>query len=165
MRYYKFNGLLLSDGWLSPAFVGVDKLGCIQYLSLEPPTSSQVEGIEVETVHGYALPGFRNAHSHAFQYAMAGMAEQHAPGASDDFWSWREAMYGCALAMRPDTMEDIATMLYAEMLRNGYTHVVEFHYLHHDELGRPYANLAEMGERLIAAAATSGIKITLVPVW
>jgi formimidoylglutamate deiminase len=165
MKYYKFDGLLLSKGWLSPAFVGVDKLGCIEYLSSEPPASSQAERIEVETVHGYALPGFRNAHSHAFQYAMAGAAEQHAPGASDDFWSWREAMYGCALAMRPDTMEDIATMLYAEMLRNGYTHVVEFHYLHHDEQGRPYAHLAEMGERLIAAAATAGIKITLVPVW
>ena len=74
-------------------------------------------------------------------------------------------MYGCALAMRPDSMEAIATMLYAEMLRNGYTHVVEFHYLHHDERGRHYANLAEMGERLVAAAAATGIKITLVPVW
>jgi formimidoylglutamate deiminase len=74
-------------------------------------------------------------------------------------------MYGCALAMRPDAMEAIATMLYAEMLRYGYTHVVEFHYLHHDERGRQYANPAEMGERLIAAAANAGIKITLVPVW
>jgi len=165
MRYYKFSGLLLSTGWLTPAYIGVDQKGSIEYLSAEPPITLQTEQSEVEAVDGYAMPGFRNAHSHAFQYAMAGMAEQHAPGASDDFWSWREAMYGCALAMRPDAIEAVAAMLYAEMLRYGYTHVVEFHYLHHDQQGQPYAHLAEMAERLIAAAATAGIKITLVPVW
>ncbi len=163
MRYFKFSGLRLRDRWLSPAFVGVDSNGCILYLSGEEPSPD--EHATVEAVHGYALPGFRNAHSHAFQYAMAGKAERHAPGASDDFWSWREAMYGCALSMRPNTMEAIATMLYAEMLRYGYTHVAEFHYLHHDEQGRRYNNMAEMGERLVAAAATAGIKITLIPVW
>lgn len=163
MRYYKFTGLALSDRWLTPAFVGVDEEGAIRYLSSDPTLSATRE--EIDVIDGYALPGFRNAHSHAFQYAMAGKAERHAPGASDDFWTWREAMYGCALAMRPDAMEAIATMLYAEMLRCGYTHVAEFHYLHHDERGRPYANLAEMGERLVAAAAATGIKITLVPVW
>lgn len=163
MQYYKFNGLYTIQGWIAPAYVGVDQQGCIQYLSADAPTST--ERTELEIVDGYALPGFRNAHSHAFQYAMAGRAERHAPGATDDFWSWREAMYGCALAMRPDAMESIATMLYAEMLRCGYTHVVEFHYLHHDERGRPYTSLAEMGERLVAAASNVGIKITLVPVW
>ena len=151
----------MKEGWLSPAFAGVDDTGRIQYLSAAPPDSD----VAVKSVNGYALPGFRNSHSHAFQYAMAGTAEQHAPGANDDFWSWREAMYGCALGMRPDAMEAIASMLYAEMLRYGYTHVVEFHYLHHDEQGKPYANVAEMGERLLAAAAIAGIKITLVPVW
>src|SRR5678816_4558227 len=113
MTYYKFSGLLLSEGWITPAYIGVDQTGCVQYLSTESPPTSTGDKIEVETVKGYAMPGFRNAHSHAFQYAMAGMTEQHAPGTSDDFWSWREAMYGCALAMRPDTMESIATMLYA----------------------------------------------------
>ncbi len=74
-------------------------------------------------------------------------------------------MYRCALSLDPLQMEHVASMLYAEMLRNGYTHVAEFHYLHHDKNGKPYSNLAEMGERLVAAAAKAGIRITLVPVF
>ncbi|HWA34738.1 MAG TPA: formimidoylglutamate deiminase, partial [Cyclobacteriaceae bacterium] len=133
----------------------------IQYLSNQPPT----EGIAIEAVNGYALPGFQNAHSHAFQYAMAGLAENHTAGTDDDFWTWREEMYKCALTVDPDDAEAIAAMLYSEMLRHGYTHVAEFHYLHHDKNGKPYSKLAEMGERMIAAAKTAGIKITLVPVF
>ncbi|SHH99888.1 formimidoylglutamate deiminase [Chryseolinea serpens] len=161
MKYFKFKGLLLSKGWLSPAYVGVDDAGLIQYLSEQPP----VEVVAFETVNGYALPGFQNAHSHAFQFAMAGMAEKHEPGSRDDFWSWREAMYKCALSLDPAQIEAVAAMLYAEMLRKGYTSVAEFHYLHHDPSGKPYSNWAETGERLIAAAKTAGIKITLVPVF
>ncbi len=161
MKYYSFNGLLLTSGWLVPAYVGVDDHGVLRYLSKTAPDTSE----ELESVQGYALPGFLNSHSHAFQYAMAGAAERHTPGSKDDFWSWREAMYHCALAMTPHQMEAIAAMLYAEMLRYGYTHVAEFHYLHHDENGKPYGNPAEMGERLVAAASHAGIKITLVPVF
>jgi formimidoylglutamate deiminase len=116
-------------------------------------------------VKGVVLPGFLNAHSHAFQFAMAGMAEKHLPGSNDDFWSWREAMYECALSMQPDQIEAVAAMLYVEMLRKGYTHVAEFHYLHHDLNGRPYQNVAEIGERLLAAASSAGIKITLIPIF
>jgi formimidoylglutamate deiminase len=161
MKYFQFKALLQSSGWLAPAYVGVDADGLITYLSTQPPA----EPVAVEAVHGYALPGFQNAHSHAFQYAMAGAAEQHTPGAQDDFWSWREAMYQCALSMNPEQVETVATMLYAEMLRKGYTHVAEFHYLHHDKNGKPYDNLAEMGARHVAAAKTAGIKITLIPVF
>ena len=161
MKYFRFKALLRSSGWMSPAYVGVDEQGNIQYLSDEAPES----GIAVEVVEGFALPGFQNAHSHAFQFAMAGMAEKHPPGSADDFWSWREAMYQCALTMDPDQVEAIAAMLYAELLRKGYTHVAEFHYLHHDKNGRPYNNLAEMGERLVSAAKTAGIKITLIPIF
>ena len=160
-KYFKFNGLLQRQTWISPAYVGIDIHGCITYLSSDPP----VEAFAVDVVDGYALPGFQNAHSHAFQYAMAGLAEVHPAGSHDDFWTWREAMYQCALSVDPGQAEAIAAMLYAEMLRHGYTHVAEFHYLHHDKLGKPYVNLAEMGERMIAAAATAGIKITLVPVF
>lgn len=161
MKHYKFNALLQANGWLNPAYVSVDHSGIIRYLSDKPfPNSS-----DIESVNGFALPGFQNSHSHAFQFAMAGMAETHSPGSSDDFWTWREAMYRCALDISPDQLECIASMLYAEMLRNGYTHVAEFHYLHHDVTGKPYANPAEMGERLIAAATTAGIKITLIPVF
>lgn len=162
MKYYAFSSLLLHDGWLSPAYVGVNEQGLIQYLSAEPPAEPAAV---VEKVPGAALPGFQNAHSHAFQYGMAGHAEQHEPGTRDDFWSWREAMYACAETFSPEQNEQVATTLYRHLLRNGYTSVVEFHYLHHDPTGRPYANLAEMGERLIAAARTAGIKITLVPVF
>jgi len=160
LKYFQFSSLLQREGWLSSVFIGVDETGLIQYLSIESP-----EGKEIESVEGFALPGFQNAHSHAFQYAMAGLAENHPAGTADDFWTWREEMYKCALAVDPEQAEAIAAMLYAEMVRVGYTHVAEFHYLHHDKEGKPYSNLAEMGERMVAAAKTAGIKITLVPVF
>lgn len=160
-RYFRFEALLQQQGWISPAFVGVSSSGLIEYLSDQKPA----DDIAVEVVQGYAIPGFPNAHSHAFQYAMAGLAEKHAPGVADDFWSWRQAMYKCALSMDPGHVEGVAAMLYAEMLRMGYTHVAEFHYLHHDTNGRPYANVAELGERLIAAAVTAGINLTLIPIF
>ena len=161
LKYFRFEGLLQRDGWLSPAYVGFDKNGVIRYLSNKP----QPEGSAIEAVTGYALPGFQNAHSHAFQYAMAGLAERHPEGVEDDFWTWREEMYKCALLAGPEEAEAIAAMLYTEMLRHGYTSVAEFHYLHHDKDGKPYSNLAEMGERMVAAAKSAGIKITLVPVF
>jgi formimidoylglutamate deiminase len=159
LEYFQFSGLLQREGWLSPAFIGVDTSGLIQYLSRHAPEN------KVEAIEGFALPGFQNAHSHAFQYAMAGLAENHPAGTSDDFWTWREEMYKCALAVNPDQVEAIAAMLYAEMVRVGYTHVAEFHYLHYDKDGREYSHLAEIGERLVAAAKAAGIKITLIPVF
>ncbi|WP_053991725.1 formimidoylglutamate deiminase [Mangrovimonas sp. TPBH4] len=159
MPTYIFKGLLTNDGWLENAAVTVDDQGIIESISSE----ATAEG---ENVNGYALPGFQNAHSHAFQYAMAGLAELHeGTGVPDDFWSWRTAMYNLALSMSPQHLEDIAAMLYAEMVRHGYTAVAEFHYLHHDINGMPYSNLAEHGERLIAAAERAGINITLVPMF
>jgi formimidoylglutamate deiminase len=160
-KYFQFNALLLNNTWLQPAYVGVDQNGLIKYLSDQTPQ----DAIEIEKVEGIALPGFQNAHSHAFQYAMAGLAEKHKAGDRDNFWTWREAMYQCALSVDPDQMEAIAAMLYCEMLRHGYTHVAEFHYLHHDKNGKRYSNAIEMGERLLAAAQTAGIKITLIPVF
>jgi formimidoylglutamate deiminase len=159
--FFKFNSLWNNQAWLSPAYVGVNDSGQIIFLSDKSPTQATA----TEYVDGIALPGFQNAHSHAFQYAMAGLAENHAIGTNDDFWTWREAMYQCALSVNPDEAEAIATMLYAEMLRHGYTNVVEFHYLHHDKDGKPYDNLAEMGTRMVAAAKTAGINITLAPVF
>ncbi len=161
MHFFRFDSLLLQNNWVSPAFVGVDQHGIIQYLHTNPPA----ESIAIESVQGFAIPGFQNAHSHAFQYAMAGLAENHATGIEDDFWTWREEMYKCALSIDPDQAEAIAAMLYAEMVRHGYTHVAEFHYLHHDKDGKRYTALAEMGERMVSAAKTAGIKITLVPVF
>ena len=159
-KYFRFPSILLKTGWLSPAFIGVDPKGLITYLSDHAPV-----GVAIEGVHGFALPGFQNAHSHAFQYAMAGLAENHPSDIDDDFWTWREAMYQCALSVDPDQAEAIAAMLYAEMVRQGYSQVAEFHYLHHDKDGKLYNNLAEMGERMVSAAKAAGIKITLIPVF
>lgn len=160
-KIFCFNHLWYNQTWVSPAYVSLNADGCILRISPKPPP----EATAVEYVKGIVLPGFQNAHSHAFQYAMAGLAEIHSSGAHDDFWTWREAMYQCALSVNPEEAEAIAAMLYAEMLRHGYTNVVEFHYLHHDKDGRPYANLAEMGERMVGAAKTAGINITLIPVF
>ncbi|KOS06537.1 formiminoglutamase [Flavobacterium akiainvivens] len=159
MATYTFKALLTENGWVENAAVQLDAQGNI--LSI-----SQTASPQGEYINGYALPGFQNAHSHAFQYAMAGLAELHTnTGVQDDFWSWRNAMYGLALTLSPEQMEAVAAMLYSEMARHGYTAVAEFHYLHHDKDGKPYANLAEMGQRLVSAAKRAGIRITLVPMF
>lgn len=159
MKSYRFKALLQNKGWLENATVSLDESGKILAISQEPiPDSIYIEG--------YALPGFQNAHSHAFQYAMAGLAERHPVGAeADDFWSWRKTMYKLALNINPEQMKSIAAMLYSELLRHGYTNVAEFHYLHHNRDGKPYENPAAMGEALIEAAKDAGIKITLIPIF
>ena len=110
------------------------------------------------------LPGMPNLHSHAFQRAFAGLTERRGPG-DDSFWTWRERMYACALAMMPEEVEAIAAQLYIEMLEAGFTRVGEFHYLHHQPDGCPYDDVAEMSGRIAAAAAISGIGLTLLPVF
>ncbi len=114
--------------------------------------------------HAILLPGMPNLHSHAFQRGMAGLAETRGPG-SDSFWSWREVMYRFALTMNPDQVEAVAAQLYVEMLEAGFSRVGEFHYLHHDRDGRPYADSAEMATRIAAAAQATGIGLTLLPVF
>ena len=101
--------------------------------------------------HFVALPGLPNVHSHAFQRAMAGLAEVRGPG-SDDFWSWRELMYRFVGRIGPEECEAIAALAYAEMLEAGFTRVGEFHYLHHAPDGSRYGDVAEMSGRIAAAA-------------
>ncbi|MDP9807979.1 formiminoglutamate deiminase [Rhizobium tibeticum] len=114
--------------------------------------------------HETLVPAMGNLHSHAFQRAMAGLAEVRGP-ANDSFWSWRTVMYKFALSMTPEHVEAVAAQLYMEMLEAGFSRVGEFHYLHHDRDGTPYANIAELAERIGAAANTSGIGLTLLPVF
>lgn len=111
----------------------------------------------------WALPGVPNIHSHAFQRAMAGLAERAGPG-DDSFWTWREAMYACAQRMTPERLRAVAAQLYAEMLEAGYTWVCEFHYLHHQPGGRLHAPPEAMALALIEAAQEAGIGMTLLPV-
>lgn len=111
----------------------------------------------------WRVPGIPNLHSHAFQRAMAGMAERQTHP-EDSFWTWRETMYRFAALMTPDSTYAVAAQLYAEMLEAGYTTVCEFHYLHHAPDGKPYADPAAMSRALIAAARDTGIRMTLLPV-
>jgi len=112
---------------------------------------------------GPLLPGVVDAHSHAFQRAFAGRAERRET-ASDDFWSWRERMYEVALRVSPAQLRAIAAQLYVELLRGGYTHVCEFHYLRRDRDGSDYADPLAMSWALADAAADAGIGLTILPV-
>lgn len=111
----------------------------------------------------WRIPGLPNLHSHAFQRAMAGLAERQSHP-EDSFWTWRELMYRFAGQFDPDALHAVATQLYAEMLEAGFTTVCEFHYLHHQPDGRPYADPSAMSQALIAAARDTGIRLTLLPV-
>ena len=108
------------------------------------------------------LPGFVNAHSHAFQRGLRGWV-QHGSG-EDTFWTWREAMYALANRLDPEGIEAVATLAFAEMLRAGFTTVGEFHYLHHQADGTPYADPDELAHRVVAAARKVGIRIVLLRV-
>ena len=113
---------------------------------------------------GILLPAPANAHSHAFQRAMAGLTERRGPNPNDSFWTWRQLMFRFLDRLDPDQIEAIAAFVQMEMLEAGYGCNVEFHYLHHAPGGVPYADLAETSTRIVAAAETSGIGLTLLPV-
>ncbi|TPK74748.1 formimidoylglutamate deiminase [Mesorhizobium sp. B2-4-15] len=148
---------LLPGGWQSNVRIAIDA-------NLISSIDAGVAAHADDERHSIVLPGMPNLHSHAFQRGMAGLAELRGPSA-DSFWSWREVMYRFALSMTPDQVEAVAAQLYVEMLEAGFSRVGEFHYLHHDRDGQPYANLAEMAERIAAAAGETGIGLTLLPVF
>ncbi len=152
-----FETALLPQGWAQRVRVTISA-GCIVDVATDTDPSPPDERA------GIGLPGLPNLHSHAFQRGMAGLAEVRGP-ASDSFWTWRDAVYRFVERMDPDTFEAIAAQAYVEMLEAGFTHVGEFHYLHHDVDGRPYADLAEMSARIAAAAEQTGIGLTLLPVF
>ncbi len=155
---YRFESVMTPDGWIAPGWVTVDDGGGIAAVSDTAPAAD-----EVTHVAGHAVPGMPNLHSHAFQRAMAGLAERAGTGA-DSFWSWRETMYRFVAKLTPDDLGAIAAQLYVEMLKAGYTAVGEFHYLHHGPDGTPYDDPAENSSRLIDAAGRAGIGMTLLPV-
>jgi formimidoylglutamate deiminase len=150
-----FDHALLPGGWARDVRVDVDE-GVIVAVRPAAPHGG------AERVAGIAIPGLPNLHCHAFQRAMAGLAERRGP-AHDSFWTWREVMYGFLAALTPDDVEAIAAFAYMEMLEAGFTSVGEFHYLHHDVDGRPFADIGEMAARIAAAATQAGIGLTLLP--
>ena len=129
----------------------------------------QISGVESgadieagDTRVGFVIPGLCNAHSHAFQRALAGHTEQRSPQGRDNFWSWRERMYELAGRVSADALTAIARQAYSEMLCAGYTSVAEFHYLHRDSTNPKAADA--MFDAIATAARDSGIRLTYVPV-
>ncbi|MFK4381381.1 formimidoylglutamate deiminase [Bradyrhizobium sp. USDA 223] len=157
MTRLHFASALLPSGWANDVQVVVTG-GAIAAVT---PGVAPAAGDER---HAIALPGLASLHSHAFQRGMAGLAELRGDS-TDTFWTWRETMYRFALAMTPDDVAAVATLLYVEMLEQGFTRVGEFHYLHHDRDGSPYADPAEMAARIAQAAEASGIALTLLPTF
>jgi formimidoylglutamate deiminase len=148
---------LTVDGWQSGVLVTVGDDGHIAAVASRTEPQGQRVGV--------LLPAPANLHSHAFQRAMAGLTEKRGPAGKDSFWTWRELMYRFLDQITPDDVEAIAAFVQMEMLEAGYAAVGEFHYLHHQPDGTPYASLAEMSQRIAAAAAATGIGLTLLPVF
>jgi formimidoylglutamate deiminase len=148
----------LADGWRRNVLLEWNDDGTLVRVA---PDSVAPAG--VERAKGPVVPGMPNLHSHAFQRAMAGLTEYRA-SVADTFWSWRDLMYRFAARIGPESLADIAHWLYIEMLKAGYTSVCEFHYVHHAPGGAPYANRAELAERVVDAAGRAGIGITMLPV-
>jgi len=152
-----FEHALLAGGWTARVRVEVDD-GLVRsiHAGVEPQAGDDHGGI--------AVPGLPNLHSHAFQRAMAGLAEVRGPS-GDSFWTWRELMYRFVGDLAPEDVEAIAAQAFLEMLEAGFTRVGEFHYLHHAPDGGAYADPGEMAGRIAAAARETGIGLTLLPVF
>lgn len=153
---------LLPGGWARDVLLEWNDRGCLITVQ---PDSGIPEG--VARAAGPLLPGMPNLHSHAFQRAFAGLTEYRSPNPCaehDSFWSWRTLMYRFANALTPEHLRAIASALYVEMLEAGYTSVCEFHYVHHDRNGQPYADDMTLSSCIVEAASRAGIGLTLLPV-
>jgi formimidoylglutamate deiminase len=159
-QVYFANQALISSGWANNVKIIVTN-GVISHLETNQTTHESQQGCHI--LAGPVLPGMVNLHSHAFQRAMAGLAEV-CLDPQDSFWSWRDLMYGLVAKLNPQQVGQIATYLYIEMLKAGYTQVAEFHYLHHQQSGQAYDNPAEMALQVRQAAVDVGIGQTLLPV-
>lgn len=154
MTVIKAATALLPEGWAQDICVTIGADGTITALEPAPPD------ITVDIL----LPAPSNVHSHAFQRAMAGLTETRGPSGRDSFWTWRQLMFRFLDRLTPADVQAIAAQVQVEMLEAGYAACGEFHYLHHQPGGSPYANLAEMSHAICAAASDSGIGLTLLPV-
>jgi formiminoglutamate deiminase len=152
-----FEQALLPQGWARGVRTVLDQG---RLLSVEADASAQPG----DERHRIGLPGMPNLHSHAFQRGMAGLTEVRGTTA-DSFWTWRELMYRFVGRMTADEFEAVAAQAYVEMLEAGFTRVGEFHYIHHDVSGARYGNVGELAERIAASAQSSGIGLTLLPVF
>lgn len=179
MPRYHLQSAFLSDRWAHDVIVTVSDQGFITEIApagqaadsashaaptghgadtaRRPPPPSDIEHID-----GIVVPGMPNAHSHAFQRAMAGDTEYRL-SARDSFWTWRRAMYALANRIEPEELQILAAQLFVEMLKKGYTSVAEFHYLHRRRGGTAYEGTNSLWEAVGAAAAQGGIGLTFLP--
>ena len=148
---------LLPEGWRRDVRIAVEDGRISAVLAGAAPLAGDVRAQAL-------LPALSNLHSHAFQRAMAGMTERRAAGGGDSFWTWRSVMYRFLERLTPEDVEAVAALVFLEMQEAGFAAVGEFHYLHHRPGGEPYAALAEMSARIMAAAAATGIGLTHLPV-
>jgi len=151
---------MLPEGWARDVAILIDDSGSIT--DVHAQQAQDKTGVHTEYAGGPVIPGMANLHSHAFQRAMAGLAERM-DTPEDNFWTWRETMYGFIKRLGPEEAHAIAAQLYCELLRNGYTAVAEFHYLHRAPDGKPYARRSEMALAHVRAAQETGIAITMLP--
>ncbi len=147
---------LTGGGWRADVEIRIGADGCI--------CSVQEDRRPSGTCFDVLLPAPANLHSHAFQRALAGLAERRSSGRRDTFWSWRQVMYRFLDRLTPDDIEAITAQAQMEMLEAGFAAVAEFHYLHHQPGGRPYDHRAETSRRIFAATARTGIGLTMLPV-
>lgn len=147
--------ILLANGWASDKTITINN-GIITAIE-----SGYIDG--AVRAQGPIIPGMVNCHSHAFQRAFAGFSEQGSEG-QDSFWTWRSIMYKFLEQLTTENAEVIASQLYIEMLKMGYTRVAEFHYLHHEIDGTAHTQNAAMADALFKAAQNAGIGLTMLPV-
>ncbi len=153
---YRADRVLLPGGWASDVYLEIRADGYLGRVGGLPEPTAAVR------IPGIVIPGVPNAHSHAFQRGLVGRAEKTG-GPSDDFWGWRSVMYRFLQQLDPEDIEALAAQVYVEMLEAGYTSVAEFHYLHRDRSGARYSDPSELSHRMVRAAATAGIRMTLLP--
>jgi formimidoylglutamate deiminase len=157
MSRFHLQSVFLPKGWAGDTIATVSDDG---FISAIEPAAAGRDG--AEHVDGIVVPGMSNAHSHAFQRAMAGNTEYRL-SSRDSFWTWRNAMYALANRIEPEDLRILATQLFVEMLKSGYTSVAEFHYLHRQKGGVPYSGANALWDAIGSAAATAGIGLTFLP--
>jgi len=159
---------LLPEGWTGSALVRVSDDGIITAVQKasggaggDAQTGADADAGR-ERIRGVVVPGMANAHSHAFQRAMAG-ATEYRLSARDSFWTWRQAMYALANRIEPPALTAIATQLFVEMLKSGYTSVAEFHYVHRRIDGAAYVGNNALWDAVSEAATNAGIGLSFLP--
>jgi formimidoylglutamate deiminase len=152
------NRALVASGWAKDVAIDIEA-GRVARIEV-----GACDHADREVLNGPVVPAIPNLHSHAFQRAMAGLAEVAGTG-DDSFWTWREEMYRTVGLVSPEDVEAIAAKLFVELLKGGFGSIAEFHYLHQTDDGSRYSDPAEMSRRILAASQRTGLGLTLLPVF